>query len=88
MADGRVAIDSNRVETLISPITLNRKNALLAGDDEGGIAWGRIASLIQACKIYGVEPFDYLKATLTAIANGYLLSGIDDLLSWIFKTPS
>jgi transposase len=40
-----------------SPITLNRKNALFAGHDEGGIAWGRIASLIETCKINGVEPF-------------------------------
>jgi hypothetical protein len=29
------------------------------------------ASLIETCKINGVEPFAYLKATLTAIANGH-----------------
>ena len=40
------------------------------GHDEGGIAWGRIASLIETCKINGIEPFAYLKATLTALANG------------------
>jgi hypothetical protein len=27
-----------------------------AGHDEGGIAWGRIASLIETCKVNGVEP--------------------------------
>jgi transposase len=85
--DGRVEIDSNRVENLIRPIALNRKNALFAGHDEGGIAWGRIASLIETCKINGVEPFAYLKATLTAIANGHPQSRIDDLLPWNF-TPS
>ena len=51
LTDGRVEIDSNRVENLIRPIALNRKNALFAGHDEGGIAWGRIASLIETCKI-------------------------------------
>jgi transposase len=71
LTDGRVDIDSNRVENLIRPIALNRKNALFAGHDEGGIAWGRIASLIETCKINGIEPFAYLKATLTAIANGH-----------------
>ncbi|SMP00054.1 Transposase, partial [Paracoccus laeviglucosivorans] len=79
LTDGRVEIDSNRVENLIRPIALNRKNALFAGHDEGGIAWGRIASLIETCKINGVEPFAYLKATLTAIANGHPQSRIDDL---------
>src|SRR6056297_3274244 len=87
LADGRVEIDNNRVENLIRPITLNRKNALFAGHDEGGIAWGRIASLIETCKINGVEPFAYLKATLTAIANGHPQSRLDDLLPWNL-TPS
>ncbi len=47
LLDGRVEIDSNRVENLIRPIALNRKNTLFAGHDEGGIAWGRIVSLIE-----------------------------------------
>ena len=88
LADGRVEIDNNRVENLIRPITLNRKNALFAGHDEGGIAWGRIASLIETCKINGVEPFAYLKATLTAIANGHPQSRLDDLLPWNFRPSS
>jgi transposase len=33
--DGRIEIDSNTVERTIRPITLNRKNALFAGSDEG-----------------------------------------------------
>ena len=87
LADGRVEIDNNRVENLIRPIALNRKNALFAGHDEGGIAWGHIASLIETCKINGVEPFAYLNATLTAIAHDHPQSRLDDLLSWNF-TPS
>ncbi|MBP6738136.1 MAG: transposase, partial [Rhodobacteraceae bacterium] len=87
LTDGRVEIDPNRVENLIRPIALNRKNALFVGHDEGGIAWGRIASLIETCKINDIEPFAYLKATLTAIANGHAQSRLDDLLPWNF-TPS
>lgn len=86
--DGRVEIDSNSIENLIRPIALNRKNALFAGHDEGGKAWGRIASLIETAKINGVEPFAYLKATLEAIANGHPQSAIDDLLPWNFKPSS
>ena len=87
LEDGRVEIDSNSVENLIRPVALNRKNALFAGHDEGGKAWGRIASLIETCKINGVEPFAYLKATLEAIAAGHPQNRIDDLLPWNF-TPS
>ncbi len=43
-------------------MALNRKNALFAGHDEGGRAWGRIASLIETAKMDGVEPFAYIKA--------------------------
>ena len=65
--DGTVEMDSNTVERAIRPIALNRKNALFAGHDEGGRTWARIASLIETCKLNGVEPYAYLKATLQAI---------------------
>ena len=88
LQDGRVEIDSNRVESLIRPIGRNRRNALFAGHDEGGIAWGGIASLIETCKINGIAPFAYLKDTLTAIANGHPQSRLDDLLPWNFTQSS
>jgi len=88
LKDGRVEIDSNAVENLIRPIALNRKNALFAGHDEGGQSWGRIASLIETAKINGIEPFDYLRATLEAIAAGHPRKRIDELLPWNFKPSS
>ena len=83
--DGTIEIDSNVVERTIRPIALNRKNALFAGHDEGGRTWGRIASLIETCKLNGVEPYAYLKATLEAIAAGHPASRIDELMPWNFK---
>jgi hypothetical protein len=88
LQDGRVETDSNPVENLVRPIALNRKNALFAGHDEGGKAWGRIASLIETAKINGVDPFAYLRATLEAIANGHPQNRIDDLLPWNFQPSS
>jgi hypothetical protein len=79
-----VEIESNSVETLIRPIVLNRKNALFAGHDEGGKAWGRIASLIETARINDVEPFAYLKA----IAAGHPQHRIDDLLPSNFQPSS
>jgi len=88
LSDGRVEIDSNPVERTIRPIALNRKNALFAGHDEGGKNWGRIASLIETCKMNDIEPFAYIKATLEAIASGHPASRIDELMPWAFNQPS
>jgi hypothetical protein len=88
LRDGLVEIDSNAVENLIRPIALTRKNALFVGHDEGGRAWGRIASLIATAKINGVEPVAYLKATLEAIAAGHPVSRLDELLPWNFQPSS
>jgi hypothetical protein len=68
--------------------TLERKRRLCADHDGPNRAWGHIASLIETCKINGVEPFAYLKATLTAIANGQPQSGTDDLLPWNFESST
>ena len=88
LSDGRVEIDSNAVENTIRPIALNRKNALFAGHDEGGKIWGMMASLIETCKMNNVNPFDYLKATLEALANGHSQARIDELMPWAFNKIS
>ena len=59
-----------------------------ADHDEGARASGRIASLIDTCKINGVEPYAWLKDTLEKIAPGHSNSRIDDLMPWSFKPPS
>lgn len=88
VSDGRIEMDANPVENAIRPLTLNRKNALFAGHEEGGRAWARMASLIETCKLNGVDPLAWLTATLEAIAAGHPKSRIDDLLPWNFQPPS
>jgi transposase len=85
LEDGRVEMDTNLVENQIRPLTLTRKNSLFAGHDEGARSWARIASLIATCKLNGVEPYTWMKATLEAIANGHPQSRIDELMPWAFK---
>jgi transposase len=77
-------MDNNTVERAIRPITLNRKNALFAGSDEGGAAWALIASLIETCKLNGVEPHAYITDVLTKIVHGWPSSRLDDLLPWAY----
>jgi transposase len=82
--DGRVEIDSNVVERSIRPIALNRKNALFAGSDGGGEHWATIASLVEACKLNGVDPQAYLADVIARIVAGHPQSQIDDLLPWAY----
>ena len=82
--DGRIEIDSNIVERSIRPIALNRKNALFAGSDGGGEHWATIASLIETCKLCGVEPQAYLTDVITSIVNQHPNSRIDELLPWAY----
>jgi hypothetical protein len=84
--DGRIEIGSNVVERAIRPIALNRKNALFAGSDGGGENWAIIASLIETCKLNGVDPQAYLSEVLCKIVTGHLVSRIDELLPWVY-TP-
>ncbi len=67
--DGRVELDSNVVERAIRPLALNRKNAMFAGSDAGGQHWAVLASLVETCKLNGVEPQAYLADVLTRLVN-------------------
>ncbi len=85
--DGRIEIDSNIVERAIRPIALNRKNALFAGSDGGAENWAIVASLIETCKINGVDPQAYMADVLTKIVDGHLASKLDDLMPWAYAQP-
>ena len=80
--DGRVELDSNTVERAIRPLALNRKNALFAGSDEGGDNWAVIATLIENCKISGINPHAWLTETLTKLATGHPANAVGELMPW------
>ena len=86
--DGRIEIDNNVVERAIRPLALTRKNALFAGSDGGAEHWAVIASLIESCKLLGVEPHAYLVDVISRIVNGHPQTRLDDLLPWRYPvTP-
>ncbi len=87
--DGRIEIDTNTVERSIRGLALNRKNALFAGSDEGGANWAIVASLIETCKVNGVNPHAWLSDTLTKLVNRWPASKIDELMPWAYaKIPA
>lgn len=82
--DGRVELDSNTVERSIRPLTLNRKNALFAGSDDGGDNWAVIASLIETAKLNRVDPQAWLADSLTRLAEGHRINALGDLMPWTY----
>lgn len=84
--DGRVELDTNVVERAIRPLALNRKNALFAGSDGGARHWAVIASLVETCKLNGVEPQSYLADVIARIVTGHPQSRLDELLPWAYPT--
>ncbi|CAJ0855570.1 hypothetical protein AMST5_00865 [freshwater sediment metagenome] len=85
--DGRIEIDSNIVERAIRPIALNRKNALFAGSDGGAENWAIVASLIETCKLNGVDPQAYIADVLKKIVDGHLASKLDELMPCAYAQP-
>jgi transposase len=82
LEDGRVDLDTNVVERAIRPGVLSRKNALFASGDDGGRRWADLASLIETCKLNGVNPQLYMTDLLTRLVNGWPQSRIDELMPW------
>lgn len=84
--DGRIELDTNTVERAIRPICLSRKNALFASGDDGGARWAAVASLVETCKLNGVDPQRHFTDVLTRLINGWPNSRIDELMPWCWKT--
>jgi transposase len=85
LEDGRIEIDSNVVERSMRPIALNRKNALFAGHDTGAENWACLASLIETCKLNGVDPQAYLTDVLTKLVDLWPASRLDELIPWAWR---
>lgn len=83
--DGRVELDSNIVERTIRPQAITRKNSLFAGSAGGGQTWASIATMLQTCKMNGVDPYAWAKQTLERIANRWPNKDIETLMPWNFK---
>jgi transposase len=85
LEDGRIEIDSNIVERAIRPQAITRKNSLFAGSAGGGRTWASIATMLQTCKMNGVDPYAWAKQTLERVANRWPNKDVEALMPWNFK---
>ena len=56
-----------------------------APSDEGAENWAAAASLIETCKLNGVNPQTYFSDLLTRLVNGWPQARIDELMPWCWK---
>jgi transposase len=61
---GDLPIDNNPIENAIRPIAIGKKNWLFTGSERAGKRAAAIQSLLATAKLNGIEPSQWLKATL------------------------
>ncbi len=80
-ADGRLEIDNNAAERSLRGAGVGRKNYLFFGSDTGGDRAAIAYSLIETCKLNGIDPQRYLEYVLARIAD-HPINRIEELLPW------
>jgi hypothetical protein len=61
---------------------LGRQNALFAGCDKSCDNWAVATTLIENCRITGIEAHSSLTETLTKLANGHRTNQFGEPLPW------
>lgn len=82
LEDGRAEIDNNIAERSMRSVAIGRKNWLFAGSKVGGERAASIYSIIETCKLNGIEPQSYIADVMERIASGWPASRWDDLMPW------
>ena len=82
--DGILQIDNNTAERAIKPLVIGRKNWLFAGNHEGAKRAAVLYSIIETCKLNGINPYFYLKDVLTKLPST-LMKDLKQLLPYHWK---
>ena len=67
---GFLPIDNNPAENALRPWAIGRKNWLFVGSVTGGERAAILATLIENCRMQGLDPYAYLCATVAALHQG------------------
>lgn len=83
--DDRLEAHNNLVENALRGVSLGRKNWLFAGSDRGGERAALFYSLIETCKLNGLDAEAYLADVIGRIGD-HPINRIDELLPWVWAT--
>ena len=87
LRDGAVPVDNNHIENQIRPWALGRRNWMFIGSQLAGERAAVVMSLLQSAKLYGHDPFAYLKDVLSRLPT-QLNSRIKELLPHQWQSAS
>ena len=80
--DANHPIDNNPCENSIRPFVIGRRNWLFADTVAGANASANLYSLLQTCKVNGVDGYRYLRALLVALPGAKTVEDYETLLPW------
>ncbi len=80
--DGNHPIDNNACENSIRPFVIGRRNWLFADTVAGANASANLYSLLQTCKVNGIDGYDYLRKLLIALPMATTADDYEALLPW------
>lgn len=67
--DGRLSADNNAAERALRKVAVGRKNWLWAGSPAGGERAATLYSLVESCRMQGIDPFTYLRSVINLIST-------------------
>ena len=82
VTDGRYSIDNNGQENAIRPFCVGRRNWLFADTVAGAQASANLYSLLQTCRVNGIDGYQYLRALLIALPKAASADDYAALLPW------
>lgn len=82
--DGRICMTNNAAERALRGIAVGRRNWTFCGSDSGGQRAAVFYTLIETCRLNGVDPQAWLADVLARIAD-HPANRIGELLPWNWK---
>lgn len=79
--DGLLEISNNLIENALRGVALGRRNWLFVGSPKGGDAAALFYSLVETCRLNGVEPEAWFTDIIARIGD-HPINRIDELLPW------
>jgi len=83
--EGTAEIDNNAAERAMRTIAIGRKNWLFAGSKAGGERAAAIYTVIETCKLSGVEPQAYIADVIEKVAGNWPAARWDELMPWNWR---
>ena len=80
--DGKRPIDNNACENSIRPFVIGRRNWLFANTVAGANASANLYSLLQTCKVNGIDVYAYLTKLLIELPKAETADDYEALLPW------